>query len=67
MKHYAAFHLSLHCLPKYPLRGFQYTKVNAACNFDVQMSSGTKSSFFLCMPVAKVLVMMGRCAGSSEP
>ena len=26
MQHYAAFHLSLHCLPKYPLRNFQYTK-----------------------------------------
>ena len=22
MPHYAAFHLGLHCLPKYPLRGF---------------------------------------------
>ena len=27
MQHYAAFHLGLHCLPKYPFRGFQYTKV----------------------------------------
>ena len=26
MQHYAAFHLGLHCLPKYPFRGFQYTK-----------------------------------------
>ena len=26
MPHYAAFHLGIHCLPKYPLRGFQYTK-----------------------------------------
>ena len=26
MQHYAAFHLDLHCLPKYPFRGFQYTK-----------------------------------------
>ena len=25
MQHYAAFHLGLHCLPKYPFRGFQYT------------------------------------------
>ena len=24
--HDAAFHLSLHCLPKCPFRGFQYTK-----------------------------------------
>ena len=23
--HYVAFHLGLHCLSKYPLRGFQYT------------------------------------------
>ena len=23
MKHYAAFHLGLHCLPKYPFMGFQ--------------------------------------------
>ena len=22
----AAFHLGFHCLPRYPLRGFQYTK-----------------------------------------
>ena len=26
MQHYAAFHLGLHCLPKYPLSGFQHTK-----------------------------------------
>ena len=26
MPHNAAFHLGLHCLPKYPFRGFQYTK-----------------------------------------
>ena len=26
MPHYAAFHLGLHCLPKYPFRGFLYTK-----------------------------------------
>ena len=26
MQHYAAVHLGLHCLPKYPFRGFQYTK-----------------------------------------
>ena len=25
MQHYAAFHLGLHCLPKYPFRGFKYT------------------------------------------
>ena len=26
MAHYAAFHLGLHCLSKYPFRGFQNTK-----------------------------------------
>ena len=26
MQHYAALHLGLQCLPKYPFRGFQYTK-----------------------------------------
>ena len=26
MQHYAAFHLGLHCLPKYPFRGFLYRK-----------------------------------------
>ena len=26
MQHYAAFHLGLHCLPKYLFRGFQYTQ-----------------------------------------
>ena len=26
MLHFAAFHLGLHCLPKYPLRGFRNTK-----------------------------------------
>ena len=26
MQHYAAFHLGLQCLPKYPLGGFQYRK-----------------------------------------
>ena len=25
MQHNAAFHLGLHCLPKYPFRGFHYT------------------------------------------
>ena len=27
MQHYAAFHLGFHCLPKYPFRVFQYTKI----------------------------------------
>ena len=26
MQHHAAFHQGLHCLTKYPIRGFQYTK-----------------------------------------
>ena len=26
MLHYAAFHLGLHCLQKYPYRGFQSSK-----------------------------------------
>ena len=26
MQHYSAFHLGLHCLHKYPFRGFQHTK-----------------------------------------
>ena len=26
MQHYAAFHLGLHCFPKYPYSIFQYTK-----------------------------------------
>ena len=26
MQHYAAFHLGLHCLPKYLSKGFTYTK-----------------------------------------
>ena len=26
MPHYAAIHLGLHCLPKYPFRGFWYTQ-----------------------------------------
>ena len=26
MLHVAAFHWEIHCLPKYPFRGFQYTK-----------------------------------------
>ena len=26
MQHYAAFHLGLHCWPKYLFRGFQYKK-----------------------------------------
>ena len=26
MQHYAAFHLGLHCLPKYPFRDLQYIK-----------------------------------------
>ena len=25
MRHFAAFHLGLHCLPMYPFRGFKYT------------------------------------------
>ena len=38
MQHYAAFHLGLHCLPKYPFRGFQYTKGYGKCS----KSSNTK-------------------------
>ena len=35
VQHYAAFHLGLYCLPKYPLRGFQCTmgeKLNSIFN-----------------------------------
>ena len=28
MQHNAAFHLGLHCLPKYPFRGLQYNAVH---------------------------------------
>ena len=31
MQHYAAFHLGHHCLPTYPLGGYQYTKAPVAC------------------------------------
>ena len=27
MQHHAAFHMGLHCLPKYPFRGFQYANL----------------------------------------
>ena len=26
--HYVAFHMGLHCLPKYPFRGFRFSKIN---------------------------------------
>ena len=29
MQHYAAFHLGLHCLQKYPFREFPNTKANS--------------------------------------
>ena len=32
MQHYAAFHLGLHCLQKYPFRGFQYKRVKQCLN-----------------------------------
>ena len=41
MQHHAAFHLSLHCLPEYPFKGYQYTRGyvcllgNFACFFVV--------------------------------
>ena len=32
MLHYPAFHLGLHCLPKYPFRSFESTKMlNTSC------------------------------------
>ena len=39
MQHYAAFHLGLHCLPKYLLRGFQYE--------GILFSSGTHAPPYL--------------------
>ena len=33
MQHHAAFHLGLHCLPKYPFRDFLNTKVLGWCSF----------------------------------
>ena len=31
MPHLAAFHLGLHCLPKYPFRAFQVSKGLSGC------------------------------------
>ena len=33
MQHYAAFHLGLHCLPKYPFMGFPVYKELEQLNF----------------------------------
>ena len=39
MQHYAAFHLGLHCLPKHPFRGFQYTKAkNVRALFSLKLA-----------------------------
>ena len=42
MQHHAAFHLGLHCLPKYPFRGIQ--RVNK-----VDLSKDDKSSVLPCL------------------
>ena len=36
MSCYAAFHLGLHCLPKYPFKGFQHTRVKALWIYSFQ-------------------------------
>ena len=35
MQHYAAFHLGLHCMPKYPFSGFQYTEISQVLQLNV--------------------------------
>ena len=39
MQQYAAFHLGLHCFPKYPFRGLQCTKVKVVQFIHVFLSS----------------------------
>ena len=40
MQHYAAFHLGLHCLPKYPFRGFRYTQmISIFYNYNAMIAS----------------------------
>ena len=43
MQHYAAFHLGLHCLPKYPFRGFQYTNGSFLFRSMMQMVGANSS------------------------
>ena len=48
MQHNAAFHLGLHCLPKDPLRGFQYTKsLNIGCENYKDLKDFLRVSIFL--------------------
>ena len=48
MLHFVAFHLGVHCLQKYPFRGFQYTK-----------GSGSMSLYYLWRGMKKVKFYTG--------
>ena len=41
MKHFVAFHLGLHCLPKYPFRSFQYEKSYQYYLIDPEIKKGS--------------------------
>ena len=56
MQHYAAFHVGLHCLPKYQLRGFQNTK--GLCLLNLQSCCGGGDSCLLCF---EWVLLMGGC------
>ena len=58
MQHYAAFHVGLYCLPKYPLRGFQYTKGYTSPLTLYELLGGY--DLILYMPVNNFSVMSGR-------
>ena len=45
MQHYAAFHLGLHCLPKYTFRGCEYTKGLSIVNGPAHEEMGESQEF----------------------
>ena len=45
MTYYGAFHLGLHCLPKYLLRGFQYSKGVLALKCSIEQGLDKNTSF----------------------
>ena len=72
MPHYAAFHLGLHCLPKYPFRGFWYTKglthllmYQARLEVLIFGLSVHLHPYFV-YASSKALLNLGICAGSHE-
>ena len=59
IQHHAAFHLGLHCMPKYPFSGFQYTMFSQLLQLNlVRRFSHVGCGCFLALAMSHLILLL---------